>query len=650
MTASIGRFLGLDRPGVAHGLRLAFAAWLAFAVATLLDVGNAYWAAMPVWVGAQPSRGLLLERAFFRVIGTVLGAAAGFGILRVADGGLHPALALLSAWVAVGAGLVHILGGMHGYGAMMSGMTAAIVVLPSALAPEQSWAIALSRVECTLIGVIVVTLVTGPWTPDSPRRALYRRVRHLTGDAVAFVASVLTGRLPPAEGDALERRILREMGEVQAGASLVVAGSVKGYRRLHHIDALIVASLAVMAAGRAIEQRQRRRGGEAAPGATPDDLAKLADDLRAGAAALRTAEDDRWRALLARVGRLEARLARALERLLRAEAAFGAAPGRVDDRPFSGKTAYLAPHRDGRLAAVAGLAAGGATFAAAVLGHASGWPAGPLAALGVCIFSLVLGSLPAPRAAAPLVLQGVGAGVAAAVLYRLTIQPHVTMVSGLVLSVAPFLLVGGLAQASRRIAVPALDANMAFLLASQAVLPAVTDRAVILSEAAALVLAAGLVCSGFMLMPRRAGRRAKRAAEAIRRDLRRLATRREPPAGAAGLEAVTARQVLRLGLQLGRMTDLRMPPRLSLVAVLNLGEAILRLRALATRRDLDDGARQVLSEALLGLGRMREDPVSVADAFERQASVLADGRAAEALRDAAADLRASRALLTASLK
>ena len=53
----------------------------AFAAASLLHVHNAYWAAMPVWVLSQPARGILLERALFRIVGTVIGAAVGSLVL-----------------------------------------------------------------------------------------------------------------------------------------------------------------------------------------------------------------------------------------------------------------------------------------------------------------------------------------------------------------------------------------------------------------------------------------------------------------------------------------------------------------------------------------------------------------------------------------
>lgn len=174
MTARLGSFLGLDRAGLAHALRLAFAAWLAYALAAVLHVENAFWAAMPIWVVSQPARGLLLERGLFRVVGTLLGAAAGFTVLQL-DSGPFAALGLLGVWVALQAGLTHLLRGVHAYGATMAGMTAAVVVLPALLRPEHAADLAMARVECTLIGVVMATLVTGFWTPEAPRQEFYGR-------------------------------------------------------------------------------------------------------------------------------------------------------------------------------------------------------------------------------------------------------------------------------------------------------------------------------------------------------------------------------------------------------------------------------------------------------------------------------------------
>ncbi|WP_445504535.1 FUSC family protein [Microvirga sp. G4-2] len=633
MTAQFGRFLGLDQAALAHGLRLAFAAWLAYAIASLLHVGNAYWAAMPIWVVAQAAKGLLLERGFFRFVGTLLGAGAGFGILQL---GLSPylLLLLLGVWIACATMLVHMLRGVHGYGALMAGMTAAVVVLPSVLRPEHAMELAVARVECTLIGVIVVTLVTGIWTPASLRHDFYKRVRCLARDAIV---SALTASAEDAE--ARERQILREMSEVQANASLVTAGSVEGYRRLHHVDALIVAAFAVMAAGHRLAERPRREGTRGL-GIRDEEAGRLADELLASPPKTR----DEAQVLLSRIEWMDTRLADALHRLAEADKAFEMEPSGADARSFRRKATYLAPHRDGRLAIETGLLTGTATFMAAILGYVSGWPTGELAALGVCIFSMVLGSLPAPQTVAPMMLKGVSAGVAAALLYRLGIQPHITTTTQLVLSVAPFILVGGLTRASRKTAGPALDANMCFLLASQAVLPAITDRVVILNEATALMLGAGLATSSFMLLPPLRDRRAARAARAVGSDLLRMAK------DAAGIGAPLQisrirRQILRLSLHLGKANRLGTPSGWSLLDALSLAEAIGRLQTALAQPEADPASSSAIREALISLRNMLEDPTGIAEDLERQARSLPDQEAANLLLDAAGALRASRSLL-----
>jgi uncharacterized membrane protein YccC len=615
--------MGLDRAAVGYALRMFMAAMLAFSIASLLHVENAYWAAMPVWVVAQAQRGLLFERALFRIAGTVLGAAAGFGILWLSA---QPTvvLALLALWVALNSGLTRILRGVRSYGALMAGITAAVVALPSLLDPGHSLNIAVARVECTLIGVLVVTFVTGAATPESPRAAFYARVRELAGDAVASVAELLTG----AKQELTERRILREIAEVDAAAALVMAGSIEGYRRIRHVNAFVAASLAMMAVGQTLARRKLASEWAAEP------LPRLLKDF---AARLRTrdspAQDMDLRVLLKKAAAIEARLGAVLEQLVRAEAAlFSNAPGSTSDSKEGlapEREIRLAPYYDWPLACRTGLVSGIATFLAAALGLASGWPAAELGALGVCIFSMLLGSVPKPKVVAPAVLKGVVAGVIAATFYRFVVLPHVATVPELVFSVMPFILLGAFARASRKTALPALDANMCFLLASQAVLPPVTDPRAILNGGAALILAAATVTIGFMLFPRTP--RDPRAlatgtARTIVNDLERLiaGTALSPDA-----DAHRARQVLRLMLHLGQAGDLRGMPSGSILAALNLGNAIAELQALS-----GPGAPQPVAVSAIFAG-FASEPRRVAAELFNHAESMEDQAVAWLLRDAA---------------
>ncbi len=680
----LDRRLGLDRAALGHALRLGLSAWLAFALAVLLQVPNAYWAAMPVWVVAQSSRGLLLERGLFRILGTLLGAAGGFAILQAAPQHPYLQIALLSAWVAAGAALTHLLPGARAYGALLAGMTAAVVVLPSVLAPGHAWALAVARVECTLIGVAVVTLVTGLFTPAARRGDSYRQACALAGDAVGFAADALrdAGRAPAAgpaaAGEALERRILSDLGALEAAALPLAAGSARGYRRLRHVQALVASSLAAMAAARALRARARRglpvpegladalearaaqlRRGGAAAGAGSDPFVAgdregtasgcAADAAATGAAAGATATagpagaaPGDARALPSPLERLRA----ALDGIAAAEAALlGDGP---PERAAVAGPGPLAPHRDPIQARRTGLLSGGATCVAACAGLASGWGPGELAALGVCIFSMVLGSLPTPRRIVPTMVAGVLAGVAAATVYRFAVQPQVAGLPGLLLSVAPFIAAGALARASRVTALPALDANMCFMLASQAGMPAAGASA-ILQGGAALLLAAGGVAGLFLLLPRREDRQLAEAVRAIRDDLRRMvAAPGDAARPAPGWPARGHRQILRLMVHLGRAGQLGERAPRGILAALNLGHALDRLRAAGQRPGLDDAHRRALSEAaglLRGFagapGRVRHAAQrlrALADGLDRPAPSAVperDDATASALRDAA---------------
>lgn len=636
MMDSLGKRLGLDRAAVGYGLRLAFAAWLAFTLAAFLHVEHAFWAAMPIWVVAQSSRGLLLERAVFRVVGTLVGAGAGFAILHV-PGAPVLQLALLGGWVALCAALTHILRGVHSYGALLAGMTAGVVVIPSLVALEHSFTLAVARVECTLIGVVVVTLVTGLFTPKTRRQAFYEHVRKLAADAVAFAADAVGGA--SVEGsDARERQLLSAISDVDASARMVSAGSVEGYRLLKHVDSLIASSLAVMAAGRALRARSWR--GEAVPETLPEALNRLAACLHAPPDSLAPGADV---AGIRALGPGLDRLADDLEGLAAAEAALFAAPAEASARSFGKKSAYLAPHRDWLLARNTGLLCGGATVVMTAVVMAAGWTPGVLAALAVCIFSMVLGSMPQPQVIAPKLFTGVLAGVVVAVGYRMLVQPHLTSIPELVLSLVPFFLVGGLARASRFTAIPALDANMCFMLASQAGMPAIAP-ALVLDDAAAMVLGASLMSMSFVALPRRFNRYAADAAGFIRSDLRRLLEGKapEPPEAWKGR---TSRQILRLMLHLGRAGELGKAAPPGLLAALNLGHAMVALREESARLDLSPAARQAAEEAMRHLQAFEADPAGVANALSPLAAQADDGPLARAIMDVADALRGAEPLI-----
>jgi len=223
------------------------------------------------------------------------------------------------------------------------------------------------------------------------------------------------------------------------------------------------------------------------------------------------------------------------------------------------------------------------------------------------------------------------------------VQPFVDSPLELILSMAPFIALGGLVRASRRTAIPGIDFNMCFLLTSQAILPTPTvPLGTILEEAAALVIPAAVVTTGFRLLPRRPDRQAMAVAEAIRGDLALLVAGQRPsaPSGSVG-----PARILRLMLHLGRAASLGARTPGGLLAVLNLSHAIVGLHRQLARPDLDHDTRRTLDEALAALQDLAVAPDEVAVLLEQHAAHVPEPQARGALLETASALRGGKELL-----
>lgn len=71
------RLFRREWPHLVLAFRGTVAAVAALAAAVLLKLECPYWAAMTVLIVIQPTRGLLLEKCYYRLVGTAVGSLAG---------------------------------------------------------------------------------------------------------------------------------------------------------------------------------------------------------------------------------------------------------------------------------------------------------------------------------------------------------------------------------------------------------------------------------------------------------------------------------------------------------------------------------------------------------------------------------------------
>ncbi len=160
----VKRLMDPSSPWLFRALQLFSAAAISLSIAVQLGLQNPFWAAMPVWVVAQPFRQDLFLRAILRIGGTAVGAAVGWSALMLLP---DPAARVLVISVVVGAGAAatYWIGSVYSYGVLMAAITAVVVLVPAMDHPVNAGALALDRIWCTMIGVVVVTLITFAFTP-----------------------------------------------------------------------------------------------------------------------------------------------------------------------------------------------------------------------------------------------------------------------------------------------------------------------------------------------------------------------------------------------------------------------------------------------------------------------------------------------------
>ena len=447
------RFHFLFAPGsgaVKFALRTTLTALLALALAAALHLEDPHWAAMTVWVVAQPTRGMVLSKGLYRLAGTVLGSAAAAFMVAAFGHAVLPLSLALAVWIALCAAAAPMLPGFRAYGAVLAGYSAAMVAIIS-LGQSDALHVALIRVASVALGIVVSGVITLVLLPGSTARDLLIRARVASRHTLAWAAHCAEHG-HDAESVARQHGLLAELAQIHAQGDLAAAGSANLSGRLRHARGLIAALLTLMAQIRTLPR-------------LPELAAALrttnsATDAHAAFAA--------WPGLAATVAELLAQ-----------------------NRALARQTAAPAPPPLGAPDwKAARLAAGRAFLAVAATGllwAVTGWRDGPVMLMAAAIMGSVFAATDTPHRNVLQAMKGSTLAVAAALAVHHLLPAHAPITLAMAVA-APFMVLGGLAMAHRPTLIPGTDFNMAFLLLSQPGAPAHADVAALLN------MALGIIC------------------------------------------------------------------------------------------------------------------------------------------------------------
>ncbi|MBT1071283.1 FUSC family protein [Pelotalea chapellei] len=458
-------------PHLVLAARGTVAAIAALAVAVLLKLECPYWAAMTALIVIQPTRGLLLEKSFYRLIGTAAGSVAGMMMLLSSR---SPAMLtiLLALWLGACVGAGNLQYGLRSYGAMVAACTGAVIAMAGYNNPPHLHDLVFGRIACIVIGIVISTTVTLLFSHGRSKRELLDRLRRVTIQNIEWVALLVRGG-NDKELIALRQELLVEIADIEGTVDAAWAGSLDLKRRKRHIRDLIVSLLTLLEAGKLAGDHLVRQDSRLAP--WRGSLARHLEDVALHLAEQGSTRPDitEMRLVLSETSIRAPLLGETLGELINALQLvmdeWDTTTPQIE-RPASTR---FVRHRDWQEAGRAAIRAAAAISAVGIVWHMTGWDGAPLMMMATSIMVSIFSTHDRPSVMLSHIFRGASLGVAAAFLCRLFLLPGTSNTLTQAVIIVPFLMVGIVALSHRRTALGAMDYLLFFLFVMQPGLPAV---------------------------------------------------------------------------------------------------------------------------------------------------------------------------------
>lgn len=446
-------------------LRSLLSIYLAGWIALRLDLASPMTAMITVVVVMHRQTGMVFAKAFYRVLGTLIGSVAALTMAALFP--QEPVLFLLalSLWIGACTGGALLYRNFKAYAFVLSGYTVALIALPAVNQPQNVFNLVVARVTEVLLGLLVTGIVSDVVFPSRLRQTLRDTVRRASDGFLDFVRDATGGQLPRKAMEQAHLRFVRDAVTIEDLRSSVVfedpeararSGRLRllnqrfmavstSFQALHHyINRLLrngAADVAKALIGlyRPLKAALSDRGGREGAAATARKLAACRDALATRAAEARAplaaAQHESFDTGVSLLRRFFADL----HDYVATEATL-AAPQQWRTPQDRGDTAVFVRGNDYAAAALTALRAALLVASLCWLWLNAGWVSGSTAVLMAAALNAILSSSANAPSAARSLFKGFVFGLTLGVVCQLIVLPQMDGYLLFVAGTAPFLL------------------------------------------------------------------------------------------------------------------------------------------------------------------------------------------------------------------
>ena len=241
---------GFMPDAVGFALRTTLAVLLAYFVAFAIQLDTASSAGLCVAIVAQPTPGMAMSKALYRVLGTVLGGAVAFALVALFPQDRTMLLAAFTLWLGACTFVAALLRDFRSYGAVLCGYTVGIIAISGIDAPDGALLATLNRVAAILLGVASAAVVNALLSYAAAFEGLVAALRRRLAAAEALALSALAGQDLP--GEPLPAQEGASILALRTEASYAATELPDGPARNVGAQAAIAGLLGMLSAARAI--------------------------------------------------------------------------------------------------------------------------------------------------------------------------------------------------------------------------------------------------------------------------------------------------------------------------------------------------------------------------------------------------------------
>ena len=227
-------------------LRTLVAAFTALWLAYRFGLDSPSTAMTTTFILALPSSGMVLEKAFYRFLGTIVGCCAMLALVGMF--GQQPPLLFvgLALWVALCTAGAAMHRNQQSYSFVLAGYTAVLVFLPALDHPQAAFAQAVTRFSEVGLGIICASVINDVLFPRAHGPLVLRTVQSRFESFLGLCQKVLEHKLPPSEVDVAHMRFAADIAALESGraaAFFEAAHARSQTRQLHAFNEAFMTAL-----------------------------------------------------------------------------------------------------------------------------------------------------------------------------------------------------------------------------------------------------------------------------------------------------------------------------------------------------------------------------------------------------------------------